>query len=77
MVESLSDLAARLIDLGGAAEPHDAGLSAIDVERLRRSRILDLSGGLVRFQLAILGEWFAAQYLLVSTERVASIARSS
>jgi hypothetical protein len=75
VVESLSDLAARLIDLGGAAEPHDAGLSAIDVERLRRSRILDLSGGLVRFQLAILGEWFAAQYLLVSTERVASIAR--
>lgn len=77
VVESLSGVAARLIDLGGVGEPRDVGLSVIDLERLRRSRVFDLSGGRVRFQIAILGEWFAAQYLLVSTERVAPIARDA
>jgi len=76
-VESLSEVAARLIDLGGVGEPRDVGLSVIDLERLRRSRVFDLSGGRIRFQIAILGEWFAAQYLLVSTERVAPIANET
>jgi hypothetical protein len=73
LVDVLTRVAARLVDRGGSADPKSVGLSVVEIEELRRSRLVDLSGGRIRFQLAVLGEWFAARHLLASREEVSAI----
>ena len=75
MIEALASLAAQLVDAGGVADLGRVGLSQIDMEPLRRSRLLHVSDGQVRFQLAVLNEWFAARHLLHSDVFAESVIR--
>lgn len=63
--ELLTRLAVRLVDSGGVAvELRGIGASPIDEFRLARSRLLEVSDGRARFQLAVLSEWFAGTAIL-------------
>ena len=73
----LGTLACAIIESGGqAVEVASLGAGALQLERLARSRVVEVADGRAMFQLAVLTEWFAAAVLLEDPDRLASCVRS-
>lgn len=61
----LIDLACAIIDSGGeTVELAAISANPLQLERLARTRVIEIAGGRVTFQLAALTEWFAATAIL-------------
>ena len=73
-IATLTELGAKLVETEGSVALRSLGISAVDRPILRRSRVIAISGGRARFQLAALGEWFAAHHVLHSPSVAAAIA---
>ena len=75
-IATLTELGAKLVESEGSATLASLGITAVDQPMLRRSRVIQISGGRVKFQLAALGEWFAARHVIHSPGVAAAIASS-
>lgn len=74
-IAPLTHLAVSVLDANGAPVPlAGLGLTPADTSAFTRSRLVDLSDGLVGFQVAALTEWFGGAALRADHELLAAVA---